>query len=310
MRTGITQDQVNQAADAILGAGENPTVEKVRAALGTGSPNTVTRMLDTWRGQLGERLRQLSALPELPGPVGQAMIELWRLASEQAEHTLTNRFASQQATLEAARVQLTRERESWEARLQTAETRIAQAQAARDLTEHACATLDSQLQDSHALRADLVQQRDRLQDRCDQQTEQIGALRSQIDELQITLRSERERQEEHIRAIEDRSHAEVDRARQDAKQWQQRFENSERAHHDTVAAQKNRHELLGEQIRRLEQEAARQAGLVQGLEKALLEAHAATGKTKQQPVPPGKRARPTKASARPSESKKRPRHAR
>ena len=44
MPRGITQDQVNAAADALLGAGENPTVEKVRAALGTGSPNTVTRI--------------------------------------------------------------------------------------------------------------------------------------------------------------------------------------------------------------------------------------------------------------------------
>lgn len=39
------------------------------------------------------------------------------------------------------------------------------AQAARDLAEHACATLDGQLQDSHALRADLVQQCDRLKTR-------------------------------------------------------------------------------------------------------------------------------------------------
>lgn len=76
MPRGITQYQVNAAADAILGTGENPTVEKIRAALGTGSPNTVTRMLDAWRGQLGERLRQLSALPDMPNPVGQAMMEL------------------------------------------------------------------------------------------------------------------------------------------------------------------------------------------------------------------------------------------
>lgn len=49
MRTGITQEQVNSAAYAILGAGENPTVEKIRASLATGSPNTVTRMLEAWR---------------------------------------------------------------------------------------------------------------------------------------------------------------------------------------------------------------------------------------------------------------------
>jgi hypothetical protein len=65
--------------------------------------------------------------------------------------------------------------------------------------------------------------------------------------------------------------------------------------------------LLGEQVRRLEQEAARQSGQVQGLEKALLEAHAAAAKTKLQPATSGKRAKPTKASVRSSEPKKRPR---
>ena len=308
MARGITQDQVDEAASAILSAGENPTVEKVRAQLGTGSPNTITRMLDAWRSQLGSRLRQLSALPEVPDAVGQAMIEIWRLAADHAERVLEGRFANERAALGVAQAQLTQERESWEARLEVAETSVARAQAARDLAEHACATLDGQLQDSHALRTDLVQQRDRLQDRCDQQSEQIGALRSQIDELQVTRRSERERQEEHIRAVEDRSHAEVDRARQDAKQWQQRFESSERAYRDAVVALQSRHELLGEQMRRLEQEAARQAGLVQGLEKALSEAHAAAAKTKRQSATLGTRAKPTKASARPSDSKKRPRH--
>ena len=163
MPRGITQDQVNAAADAILGAGENPTVEKVRAQLGTGSPNTVTRMLDAWRGQLGERLRQLSALPELPTPVGQAMMGLWQLATEHASQATAGRFAEEHAALETARSTLATERQDWTARLEAAETERARTQAAKDLAEHACTTLDAQLQDSHALRADLDQQRDRLQ---------------------------------------------------------------------------------------------------------------------------------------------------
>jgi hypothetical protein len=101
MARGITQEQVNEAADAILGTGENPTVEKVRAELGTGSPNTITRMLDAWRGELGERLRQLNTLPDMPSPVGQAMIELWRLATEHVEGVIEGRFATARASLEA-----------------------------------------------------------------------------------------------------------------------------------------------------------------------------------------------------------------
>lgn len=284
MARGITQDQVNAAADAILGAGENPTVEKVRAELGTGSPNTITRMLDAWRSQLGDRLRQLSALPEVPSAVGQVMIELWRLATEHAERALDGRFAEERSLLNAARAQLAKERENWELRLQTAEANAAQAQAARDLAEHACGTLDSQLQDSHAMRADLVQQRDRLQEQCEHQTAQIQALRAQLDENQATLRNERERLEIHARTIEDRAHQEVDRARQEAKQWQQRHEVSERVNRDVLTAVQQRYDSTIDQVRRLEQEVARQTGQVAALEKALSEAYLAkSAKPKKRP---------------------------
>lgn len=289
MRTGITQDQVNRAADAILGTGENPTVEKVRAELGTGSPNTITRMLDSWRGQLGERLRQLGALPEVPESVGQVMIELWRLATEQAESTLEGRFADERATLEAARTHLAQERESWEVRLQAAETSVAQAQTARDLAEHVCATLDGQLQDSHALRADLVQQRNRLQEQYDDQTGQLQTLRDQLDERHTALEAERLRLETHIRATEDRAHQEVDRARQDAWQWQQRYEVAEQAHRNAVAAMRKQLEMTENQVRRVEQEAARQAGQVAAMEKALSRAYAAAP-TNRKSVPDTKKA--------------------
>lgn len=178
MPRGITQEQVDKAADAILGTGKNPTVEKVRAALGTGSPNTVTRMLDVWRNQFAERLRRLSALPEMPTPVGQTMVELWQLAIEHAERTLASRFADERVALETTtEVQLAKEREAMEARLQAAKAEVAHAQAARDLAEHACATLDGQLQDSHALRANLVEERDRLQSICERQAEELRQLR-------------------------------------------------------------------------------------------------------------------------------------
>ncbi|WP_266170768.1 DNA-binding protein [Dyella subtropica] len=295
MARGITQAQVNAAADAILGAGENPTVEKVRAALGTGSPNTITRMLETWRGQLGERLRQLSALPEVPDAVGQVMIELWRLATEQAERLIEGRFANERSALETTQAQLAQERKHWESRLQVAEVNVAQARTAQGLAEHACATLDGQLQDSHALRADLVQQRDRLQDQCVQQSAQIQALRAQLDENQASLQTERERQEAHIRAIEDRSHHEVDRARQEARQWQLRNEATERASRDAVTAIQNRLDLAVDQARRLEQEVARQTGQIAALDKALSQAYLANAPAAVAPKVIAKRAQRKKA---------------
>jgi chromosome segregation ATPase len=286
MPRGITQDQVNATADAILGAGENPTVDKVRAALGTGSPNTVTRMLDVWRNQLGERLRQLSALPELPKPVGQAMMGLWQLATEHASQAIAGRFAEERVALETAQKTLAAERQTWAARLEAAETERARTQAAKDLAEHACATLDAQLQDSHALRADLVQQRDRLQTQCDQLGAELQGLRAQLAEQQQATAAERNRQEAYVRNLEDRAHQEVDRLRQEAKQWQQRLETAERSHRDTESSLRTELGALRDQLRDADREIARYVGQVAGLEKAL---------SQQVPPKPKKSAQPRRA---------------
>lgn len=293
MPRGISQDQVNAAADAILGAGENPTVEKVRAALGTGSPNTITRMLDAWRSQLGERLRQLSTLPELPAPVGQAMVALWHLATEHAERATSGRFTEERGALDAARAALAQERGAWTARLEAADAEVAQAQAAKDLVEHACATLDAQLRDSHALRADLAQQRDRLQALCDQQSAELQALRSQMAEYQATSAAERRRQETYVRNLEDRAHQEIDRARQEHKQWQHRVDAAERAHQEAQRTLHKEQNVLREQLRNAEREVARYAGQVAGLEKAM--AKHSTPKRKKPATATG---RPTKRPRR------------
>ena len=57
MPKGISENDVHAAADALVAQGERPTVERIRAHLGTGSPNTVTRWLETWWQRLGGRLQ-------------------------------------------------------------------------------------------------------------------------------------------------------------------------------------------------------------------------------------------------------------
>jgi hypothetical protein len=117
MRPGITQEQVNAAADALVAAGDRPTVGKVRAVMGTGSPNTVTRMLDTWRSGLAERLQNVLHLPELPPEAGQAMTTLWQLAVEHAERLLQARMATDRATLATKEARIVEERTRWTATL-------------------------------------------------------------------------------------------------------------------------------------------------------------------------------------------------
>ena len=83
MARGVTQEQVNAAIDTLVAAGERPTIERVRAALGTGSPNTVTRMLDIWWAALGKRLaaqQQKVAMANAPAEVSALASQLWEQA--------------------------------------------------------------------------------------------------------------------------------------------------------------------------------------------------------------------------------------
>lgn len=277
MRTGITQDLVNAAADTLVAAGDKPTVEKVRAALGTGSPNTITRMLDTWRSGLAERLQNVLQLPELPPEAGQAMTALWQLAVAHADRLLQARLATDRAALAANEARLHEERTRWVATLAEAETTVAQARTRQELAEHACANLDSQLRDSHSLREDLVQQRDRLQAVTDRQTGEIEALQAERTARLAALDQERERTAAHIRATEDRAHHEVDRARQEAKQWQQRLEAAERGHRDASQALEARCDASHRQLQTAEKEVARLSGKAAALETSLAKASARPG---------------------------------
>src|SRR3546814_10677834 len=103
MARGITESDVHSAADAIVDAGERPTVERIRAHLGTGSPNTVTRWLETWWQGLGQRLQAQQAslsLPDAPDAVGKVAGELWRLALEHAQANANEDLEAERAALQ------------------------------------------------------------------------------------------------------------------------------------------------------------------------------------------------------------------
>jgi Plasmid replication region DNA-binding N-term len=71
---GVTAGDVERAADALLRAGNRPTIDKVRQKVGTGSPNTINPLLDSWWKRPGSRLdagpaafhRLPTALPRSP----------------------------------------------------------------------------------------------------------------------------------------------------------------------------------------------------------------------------------------------------
>jgi hypothetical protein len=81
---GIAASDVERAADQLLRAGERPTIEKIRAALGSGSPNTINPLLDAWWKKLSARLDSgPPALHRLPASVAHVAEALWMQALDE-----------------------------------------------------------------------------------------------------------------------------------------------------------------------------------------------------------------------------------
>jgi hypothetical protein len=98
---GITQSDVSHAADSLLRSGVRPTIEKVRAKIGKGSPNTINPMLDAWWKTLSARLDSgPAALHRLPETVAHVAEALWMQALDEgrrrahAELKTTERLAA------------------------------------------------------------------------------------------------------------------------------------------------------------------------------------------------------------------------
>lgn len=258
MPKGITQYQVNEAADTLVAAGENPTVEKIRARLGTGSPNTVIRMLDAWRSTLAQRMQDVLALPEVPVEVGQAFAELWRLAIAHASMLANDALAHEKNALFAAKTSLVQERKVWEISLAEAQSNIAECSTK-------LAHADVQLTERHALLMQLESQRSDLQQQRDRLTVQFEGQRAELE----VLRVDHAALQEHMRTVEDRAHRQVDEARQETKALQQRLEREQRESAKYVVQLTGQLEVMRKAAQNAEKTAARESGRVAALEAAL-----------------------------------------
>lgn len=283
MARGITQPDVDAAADALLLTGERPTVDRVRQHLGTGSPNTVTRLLDIWWKALGPRLAAQQRKVDLPGapePIALLASQLWETALECAREAADAAVADERTALSAARLES-------DARVAAAEQAL---EAAREAEAQACAALATahqRLEDrQHLIHQqsaqieDLARQRDEALLRRQQLDAELASLRTHIGTLQAEAEAARQAQASHLRAVEDRAHAEIDRARQEARELKQQLVAAEKAHvarlrqieadltqARTSSAQLSR-DLAAEQARR-ETLQAEQAELRRSLDAAL-----------------------------------------
>jgi len=137
---GISSSDVHRAADELLREGERATIERVRAKLGTGSPNTINPHLDAWWKTLSARLDAgPAALHRLPESVAHLAEGLWMQALEEG------RRRASQAQHSTAR-SLAIDKQHIEVRSHVLSLREGELESRLKDREHQHAGLESQLQ--------------------------------------------------------------------------------------------------------------------------------------------------------------------
>ena len=108
-RAGITYTQVADAATSLMDSGRTPTVDHVRAALGTGSKSTIAPLLKRWKDQHAETVNALEI--GLPATLVRAVQQIHegmqhevrqQLEAQQAEHAAQRESAAERYVTLAA----------------------------------------------------------------------------------------------------------------------------------------------------------------------------------------------------------------
>lgn len=251
MAKGITENDVHVAADAILAGGNRPTVERIRAHLGTGSPNTVTRWLETWWRAIGGRLaaqQERLTWPEAPSDVAAAASRLWDLALLRADANADARLGDERMALQGAYAAIAERESIAQMRVQAAFEEQSQAQEALKASEMRLADLQRLLEQQGAQIRDLQHERGEAQVRVGDLTAELSRVRAQSDAAATAFTIERDTLLQQLRGNEERAAAEIDRARQQVQRLQSESTARERRQHDELVAERKRGENLAREI--------------------------------------------------------------
>lgn len=230
---GVQTADVWDAADAVLMAGQRPTIERVRQKLGRGSPNTVAPMLEAWFAQLGQRLGSMPGRgagnaavpgamttpgqPQPPATVLDMAQALWDAALGQAQQAAQQQWESAQAELAHQRSQLTADRAELERERQTLAQQHSTLEQMLALSRTQVGDLTRRLADADVWRLEKEQSVAVLTNRLEDLRQQHRQLQQRLDDTVSAQAQERQRLQDRATENEHRLLNEVDLARQEAK---------------------------------------------------------------------------------------------
>lgn len=191
-RVGITFEQVAAAADALLGAGKQPTIQSVRESLGTGSPNTVHKHLTAWRAA---RPQAVSAAVEMSSAMQAAYADDISRATAKARSEIEEqlvRALADAAELSSTGEALENERDALLEQvggLTTERDQAAATAAERALEiERNVQTIQREQQAAESARVDLAKAQLKIEagvERAQELTSEVQRLRTALEAAQV-----------------------------------------------------------------------------------------------------------------------------
>ncbi len=242
MATGVKEADVWAAADALLHAGEQPTIEKVRLHLGRGSPNTVGPHLKNWFRGLGMRLlAEQGGANDIPQAVTRAVSQVWETALAAARNECTAEVASERKELATAQAALEADRAALEQERGRLRVRESDLEAATRSAQDQAAAAETRLQ---AIEQQMRENAQALKDAYSQ----LAGTRDQVAALQQVLQAAHTTHQDSLMAAEARHTAherrwlgEIDGHRQALKRAQEELLRLQKA--SDITATQHRHEL-------------------------------------------------------------------
>ena len=229
MARGITESDVHTAADELVANGERPTVERIRAHLGTGSPNTVTRWLETWWKNLGIRLQpKRPDLKDAPAVLAELAGQWWALALQHARESVLEELAEAKQSLADESDELRVQQQNFAEEASELHAKATASAHAERLARTQVAELRQLVDQLQSQLTESTQQRASVDQRLEQLDVARQALEARLHEEQELARSERESLMEHARSVENRAAREIDQARQQTKDLQTKLASAEK----------------------------------------------------------------------------------
>lgn len=269
-RPGVQKEQVFAAADDLVEEGVKPTVEKIRHHLGTGSPNTISPMLDEWFKGLAKRLRDRpprSDVDDLPPSALNAFRHTWKTALQEADAEAARRLEADRAALREQFAQLVVSQEQVAREAAALARREEVLKESLRLVQEQAGDLRRQVEDLTARGVQLHEQLEQSHLRIAQlevdlreSQHAVSVLRQQGDQQARAHADERARDAERAAATERHHLLEIDRARTEAGQAKSALQETQ-----------NTNRTLGERVEGLRASLESRTGELARIQKELAE---------------------------------------